>query len=152
MQVSVLSWEGNVEILLSFLGRGWKSSWSEILRIKMSLLLHRAIVHRKKRLFEKKLQGFLLIHHTQWLLVFKLRNLFLIIIYAVDFFLLWNENSTSFDAPNSSSSVLSISYGVLYLTFTLPLTLFLFSSSLWWNIPHGWGHLQQPWLPRSLSC
>ena len=54
----------------------------------MSLLLHRAIVHRKKRLLEKKLQGFLLIHHTQWLLVFKLQNLFLIIIYAVDFFLI----------------------------------------------------------------
>ena len=52
----------------------------------MSLLLHKAIVHREKRLLEKKLQGFLLIRHTQWLLVFKLQNLFLIIIYAMDFF------------------------------------------------------------------
>ena len=52
----------------------------------MSLLLHKAIVHREKILLEKKLQGFLLIRHTQWLLVFKLQNLFLIIIYAMDFF------------------------------------------------------------------
>lgn len=88
VHVSVLSWEGKAEMLPSVLGQGWKSSWSELprgYRIKMSLLLHKVRVHREKRLLEKKLLRFLLIHHTLWLLVFRFQNLFLII-YDMDFF------------------------------------------------------------------
>lgn len=51
----------------------------------MSLLLHKVRVHREKRLLEKKLLRFLLIHHTLWLLVFRFQNLFLII-YDMGFF------------------------------------------------------------------
>lgn len=64
------------------------------------------------------------------------------------FFLKRNGNRLSCDIADRFSSALC---PLSRWTPALALTLCLFPSSLWWKLPHDWRHLQQPWLPGSLS-
>lgn len=122
-------------------GQSWKSSWSEILsgyRIKRSYSTQDT---GKEGFEERNCKDFF------WSSVscgFSFSEFF-------SYFICHGFFVCETDAVNSSSGAPPLLSCVPYI-LSLPWhSLFLFSSSLWWRLPHGWRYLRQPWLPWSLS-